>query len=143
LALSFLKNRKVAQPPKYAGSKKGDPLTAAKAKVVEGIKTQKGYVQLTVDAKPLPKSEGGREASTWYYREIDGTYWTTLRYGQLSIPLDGPNTAVQVGKLEDLTAFYDSVVEAIGKGELDGPIGKLQADRSAALKGKTGTKRAA
>jgi hypothetical protein len=135
LALSFIKGRKVAQPPKYAGSKKGDPLTVAKAKVVEGLKTQRGYVQVVIEGKPLPKTDGGRDASTWFYREIDGTYWTTLRYGQLSIPLEGAATAVQVGALAELPAFYDAAAQAIQRGELDEPIMKLQQARSTALKG--------
>ena len=87
MALSFIRGKKVGAPPKYAGSKKGDPLTAAKAKVIDALKVQKGYAQLVSEGKPVPKTDGGREASTWFYREIDGTYWTTLRYGQLSIPL--------------------------------------------------------
>ena len=38
-------------------------------------------------------------------------------------------------KLEDVAKFYDAVGEAILKGELDAPIAKMQAERSAALKG--------
>jgi hypothetical protein len=102
MPLSFLKGKKVGAPPKYAGSKKGDPLTAAKTKVIDALKVQKGYVQLVTEGKPLPKTDGGREANTWFYREIDGTYWTTLRYSQLSIPLEGTNTVVQVGALAEL-----------------------------------------
>jgi hypothetical protein len=134
MALSFTRGKKVGTPPKYAGSKKGDPLTAAKAKVIEGLKIQKGYVQRVLENQPLPKTDGGREASTWFYREIDGTYWTTLRYGQLSIPLEGTNTAVQVGPLAELPAFYDAAAQAVQKGEMDEPIMKLQQARSAALR---------
>ena len=38
-------------------------------------------------------------------------------------------------KLEDVAAFYDAVSAAITKGELDAPIAKLQAERSASLRG--------
>src|ERR1017187_7057997 len=89
MAISFIRGKKVGAPPKYAGSKKGDPLTAAKTKVIDALKVQRQYVLLTIEGNPLPKTDGGREASTWFYKEIDGTYWTTLRYGQLSIPLEG------------------------------------------------------
>ena len=143
MAISFIRGKKVGAPPKYAGSKKGDPLTAAKTKVIDALKMQKGYVQLAIEGKPLPKTEAGREASTWFYREIDGSYWTTLRYGQLSIPLEGTSTAVQVGPLAELPAFYDAVAQAIEKGELDELIMVLQRTRSAALKGETGTTRKA
>ena len=143
MALSFIRGKKVGAPPKYAGSKKGDPLTAAKTKVLDALKVQKGYAQLTIEGKPLPKTDAGREGSTWFYREIDGSYWTTLRYGQLSIPLEGTNTAVQIGALAELPAFFDAAIQAIQKGELDEPIMKLQQTRSAALKGETGTIRKA
>ena len=143
MALSFIRGKKVGAPPKYAGSKKGDPLAAAKTKVTDALKVQKGYVQLTIEGRPLPKTDGGRETSTWFYREIDGTYWTVLRYGQLSIPQEGTNTAVQVGKLEELPAFYDAALAAIQKGELDEPIMALQRRRSAALKVTAGTTRKA
>lgn len=45
--------------------------------------------------------------------------------------LVGPN-------LPDVATFYDAVAVAIAAGELDAQIGKLQAERSAALTGKTG-----
>ena len=46
------------------------------------------------------------------------------------------DTQLLIGKLEQVTPFFDAVAAAIQKGELDGPIGKLQAEKSAALKGK-------
>ena len=46
-------------------------------------------------------------------------------------------TAVQIGTLADLPAFYDAATQASQKGELDEPIMKLQQTRSAALKGET------
>jgi hypothetical protein len=143
MAISFIRGMKVGAPPKYAGSKKGDPLAAANTKVIDALKVQKAYAQLTIEGKPLPKTDAGREGSTWFYREIDGAYWTTLRYGQLSIPLEGTNTAVQVGPLAELPAFYDAATQAITKGELDEPIMTLQRARSAALKGETGAARKA
>ena len=36
-------------------------------------------------------------------------------------------------KLEDVLSFYGAVKMTIGKGDLDAPISKLQAERSAAL----------
>ena len=51
MAISFIRGKKVGAPPKYAGSKKGDPLTAAKTKVIDALKVQKGYAQLTIEGK--------------------------------------------------------------------------------------------
>lgn len=78
------------------------------------------------------------EANTWFYRDIAGTYWTTLRYGQIPIPLEGTNTAVKVRPLPELPAFYDAAAQAIQKGELDEQIMKLQQVRSTSLTGGAG-----
>jgi hypothetical protein len=51
----------------------------------------------------------------------------------VSIPLDGESDAVQVGKLEELPAFYDTVIMAI----------KLQQTRSAAIVGNKGKRKTA
>ena len=60
-----------------------------------------------------------------------------MRYGQISIPMtEKGETAMLISdKLEDVAKFYDAVGEAILKGELDAPIAKMQAERSAALTG--------
>ena len=47
--------------------------------------------------------------------------------------MDGKSD-LRIGELADVVKFFDAVMVAIDKGELDEPIGKLQADKSAALK---------
>ncbi len=139
MALSFLKGRKTAPLTKTTGTKKGNPLDIAKGKVLEAIGVQKGYAQLTIDGKPIPKAEGKtRSTSTWFYQNMDG-WWTTLRYGQLPIPLNEKNDfAIFVGeKADDLVPFYDAVIAAVQKGEMDAPIRTLQEARSKSLTGRT------
>jgi hypothetical protein len=121
-------------PPKGAGTKQGDPLTAAKRRVIDGLRQQKERAQILLDGKPLPKMEGGKKSvPTWFYRAPDGGYETRLRYGQSAIPLADGKTAVRVGDLKDLLPFYDAVIAAVEKGELDEPLGKMQREKSAAL----------
>ena len=135
MALSFLKGRKLAMPPKSFGAKKGDPILLAKEKIMAGIESQKKFVDMTINNQALPRGEGGRSTSTWFYREVDGSYWTTLRYGQIPMPLDGEKTAVSIGMIVDIPQFYDSVIGAVRKGELDGIIADLQKKRTESLKG--------
>lgn len=140
MALSFLKGKKLVVPMKNAGAKKGDPVTLAKGKIIEGITTQKHYASLTHDSKALPTGKDGkRTASTWFHKQGDG-WVTTIRYGQLPLPLDDKGTTgVMVGaSVADLPPFYDAVIESIRKGELDTIIGDLRTKRSASLTGKTG-----
>ena len=142
MALTFLKGRQLGKRPKNASSR-ADPISAAKAKILEAIDTQRDYAKLLIDGIPLPTREGDRSHTTWVYRESRDVWWTSARYGQVSIPLDGESDAVQVGKLEELPAFYNTVIQAIEKGELDEQIAKLQQMRSAAIAGKKGQRKTA
>jgi hypothetical protein len=133
--------KEVIELPKSSRSKTVDPLTAAKAKILKAIDVQKGYVALVKEGKPLPKSTGGsKTVGTWFSSQTKGWY-VSLRYGQASIPIVDGKADMLVGTLDNVLAFFSAAAEAIQKGELDAAIGKLQAERSAALKGKTnGTK---
>jgi hypothetical protein len=132
--LSFMKlvqtTGKLAQSSQ---NKRIDPLTLAKNKVLDALKVQKGFVAPVAENKPLPKNEAGREASTWFSKQADG-WWTSIRYGQLSIPIADGQADMLIGpKLEQVAAFYDAVAAAIANGELDGAIGKTgQARKTAA-----------
>jgi len=138
-AFSFLKLvKKTGTLAKSSRSKRIYPLTQAKNKILDALKMQKGYVALVAEGKTLPKNDAGRDLSTWFSKQTDG-WWTSIRYGQLSIPIDGKNADLLIGpKLEDVGTFYDAVSEAIQKGELDAQILKLQTERSAALTGRRG-----
>ncbi len=125
---------------KTSRSRTIDPLTEAKSKILAAIDVQTGYARLLIEGRPLPKKGGDKTVSTWFSKQNDG-WWTSIRYGQQAIRIDGENVDMLIStKLEDVIAFYAAVKTAIGKGELDTQIGKLQSERSAALKGKTGGK---
>jgi hypothetical protein len=87
------------------------------------------------DDKPLPKAKGSEKTvSTWFSKQNDG-WWTSIRYGQVSIPFGaGGETDLLIGDLKALLGFYGAVKQAIEAGELDGPVGKLQAAKSEALR---------
>lgn len=142
-AYSFLSLvKKTGTLPKSSRSRTVDPLTEAKSKILAAIAVQEEYARLHSDGQPLPKAKGGdKTVSTWFSKQNDG-WWTSIRYGQISIPIgEKGETDMLIGDdLKDVMNFYAAVKIAIGKGELDAQVGKLQADRSAALtKGKEGT----
>jgi hypothetical protein len=72
--------------------------------------------------------------SVWLSNEADGRC-ASIRYGQASIPLGKTekDTQLLIGKLDQVSLFFDTVAGAIKGGELDAAIGKLQSERSAAL----------
>jgi len=135
---SFLKLiKKTGQLPSKVVSRSGDPLTIAKTAILKALDEQKGYLTLSEGGKPLPKAKGGKKTvSTWFTKAEDG-YWTGIRYGQLSITING-GTGLFIGNAAELQTFYDAVKESIRAGEMDEVIGKLREARSASLKGRTG-----
>jgi hypothetical protein len=86
--------------------------------------------------KPLPK-KGDKTVSVWFSNEPDG-WCAFIRYGQASIPPGKTDKDKQllIGKLDQVSLFSDAVAGAIKGGKLDAANGKLQASKSAALKGK-------
>ena len=128
--------KKTGTLPKTSRSRMVDPLTQAKQKVIAGLDVQEGFVRDLIDDKPLPKAKGGDKAvSTWFSKQTDG-WWTSIRYGQIPIPIgEKGETDMLIGDLKDVMHFYAAVKIAIGKGELDAQIGKLQTERSAKLTG--------
>lgn len=127
--------KKTGTLAKTSRSRTIDPLTAAKSKVLAAIDTQEQLVRDLIDGQPLPKSgKGEKTVSTWFGKQNDG-WWTSIRYGQVSIPIgERGETDMLIGDLNGLLGFYGALKIAIVAGELDGPIGKLQAEKSAALK---------
>lgn len=126
--------QKTGKLQKTSRSRTIDPLTAAKAKIIAALDQQEGFVRDLLDNKPLPKGKSGEKTvSTWFSKQNDG-WWTSIRYGQVSIPMVDGQADMLIGDLKALQGFYAAVKQAIGQGELDGPIGKLQAEKSAALK---------
>jgi hypothetical protein len=138
LPFSFLSLvKKTGTLPKTSRSRTIDALTAAKGKVLGAIDTQEQFVRDVMDGKALPKGKSGdKTVSTWFSKQNDG-WWTSIRYGQAPIPIGekGETDMLISDKLADVLTFYGAVKIAIGKGELDAQIGKLQAEKSAALKG--------
>ncbi len=134
---SFLAGMKLSNPPKGATAT-GNALTEARKAVLDGIKVQQGHVRLLIDDKPLPKMRNSdKTVSTWFYRDTDGTHGATIRYGRTPIKLDAEHTSVVVGDLPAQLQFYNTVAEAIGKGEMDTQILEMQQVKSARLTGKT------
>jgi hypothetical protein len=128
--LSFMKGRKTETPPSGPGGKaSGAP--ALRNPVLTVLEKQKGHATTLIDGGILPKMKGStKTVSTWFYKKPDGSYGTRIRYGQQSIPIDGAETGVHVGKLEDLSKFYDDVAASINKGEMDALLLKMQTRKS-------------
>src|SRR5271166_275647 len=78
VALTFLKGRQLGKRPKNASSR-ADPISAAKAKILDAIGVQRDYAKLLIDGEPLPTREGGRSHTTWFYRESGDVWWTSIR----------------------------------------------------------------
>ena len=86
-------------------------------------------------ASALPGSPWRRtRASKPKVLKTDRRVWTSIRYGQVAIPIE--DTRTSHWPVESVPMFYEAVGRAIEAGELDAQFGKLQTERSAALEGK-------
>ena len=75
-----------------------------------------------IQGKTLPKTNAGRDKTTWFYGDTEGNYsWTTMRCGQPPIPMEGTHTVVQVGPIYELLAYYDGAMDVIRQDEPDDP----------------------
>ena len=133
MALSFLAGRKTSAVARVTASAvTGGGLEMAKAKIIKAISSQKALVDLVVDGRSIPKKTDGRTV-VWFFKESDGSWWTALRYGQSVIPLEDNNSYVEIGSIENMNPFYDSVIAAIERGEMDAIIERLRKKRTDAL----------
>lgn len=145
---SFLEEFTLVPAVRKTGSK-GGGLATARTRVLDGVKAQKANIVKELAGEKLTgtsfkKKDGKtveRAATTWYY-EREGGAFTEVRYGQKSVFTEGDKPqAFPAGKtLKDLPAFYDKLIAAIERGELDAPIEKVQKATSASLTGKSGKK---
>ena len=106
-----------------------DALITARNRVIDGIRLQKATVEKELAGETI---ECG--FSKWYYVH-KGAAFTEVRYGQKSVFMDGTKPqAFRAGTtLGDFPAFYDRLIQAIERGELDTPIEKVQRATSASL----------
>jgi hypothetical protein len=121
--------------------------------VIGGIKEQETAVaaelkgeklkSTTFDTKNGPHTRGFVRR----HHEKDGVVFSQVRYGQQAVfkqPDGKKPMAFEARKtLADPTAFYDTLIAAIERGELDKQLIPLQAATSASLKGRPGKKKAA
>lgn len=110
--------------------------------MIDGIRLQKATVEKelageTIEGTSFTNSKGKTIEcgfSKWYYVH-KGAAFTEVRYGQKSVFMDGTKPqAFRAGTtLGDFPAFYDRLIQAIERGELDTPIEKVQRATSESL----------
>ena len=111
----------------------GSELDIAKAAIKKAIDDQKGYLSLRErNLTPQAKKEGGKAPSEWFWL-VGGEYATSIRYGQVTVPILGQPDHV-IGTAKELHGFYDAVKAEIDSGALNTVISKLQTERSENLK---------
>jgi len=150
-ATSFLETFKLV-PVDVKEAAKGEPIVIARKRVIEGIKVQKDAVEKELRGESLPTTrftnakgqDRTRGFTKWYFTH-SGKVMTYVRYGQSSVFNDGKTAqAFEAGnELADLPAFYDALIGAVEKGELDKQLLPLQAETSRRTQKTGGRKKAA
>ncbi|CAA7620396.1 hypothetical protein [Magnetospirillum sp. SS-4] len=78
--------------------------------------------------------ERSKRLRQWFWQDADGNWLLELRYGNKLLKLNGDNTAVVVGKLEQLTSVIETLMEAVTAGELDKALAAAKKERMATLR---------
>lgn len=69
--------------------------------------------------QPVPK-----RFRKWYWSDLKGTYFFSIRYGVKILELKTGKNAVEAGKKEQLIPTIDALIEAVESGELDKQLEK-------------------
>lgn len=135
---SFLSGLKFTADKSKTSAGPGDITSKVRTKFIEAVEGQRELVQADIDGVEFQTNK--KRIFRWYWKS--GTAWkTTLKYGTTSIKSNGLE-AIEVGKdQQDLLRFYQSVIDATGKGELDEELIALSKKRSEMRIGKKRTPR--
>ena len=78
--------------------------------------------------------ERSKRLRQWFWHDVTGTWFLELRYGNRPMTLNGDKTAIEVGKLDQLTSVIETLIEAVTAGELDKALAAAKKDRLAMLR---------
>jgi len=110
-----------------------DPLTQRQNKLIAKLEVQREMAKCLTENKQFTaykhkyvtddngnknKVRVEKNIKAWFY-EIDGQYFTTIKYGSKSLELAKGLYAIAVGDKSSLLSVYDTVIAAVKAGELD------------------------
>lgn len=58
----------------------------------------------------------------WYFRDLNGAFYTIVKYGNKKLELAKGKQSVHVGERKKLIPTFEKLIEAVKAGELDGLI---------------------
>lgn len=91
-------------------------------------------IYVTNDAGERVAKDVQRRLRRWYWQNGAGVWLMQLRYGNKPLKLVGGKTAVEVGKQAELLTVMDTLMAAVGAGELDKALAGARKERVAQLK---------
>lgn len=106
-----------------------DPITERRAKFVDAVQEQRGYLAKALNGEKLTriverKAEDGtatkveRPVRVWFFQQGNDWYLQP-RYGARVLLLDGKSNAIQAAKASDLDPILEALGQAAEAGELD------------------------
>ena len=78
------------------------------------------------DTKERLRKDVERAVRPWFWRDEKGGYMLEARYGNRPLPLKGKQSAIEVGKREDLIPTLETLHQAVGHGEIDAALAKAR-----------------
>ncbi|OEJ67511.1 hypothetical protein [Magnetovibrio blakemorei] len=107
-------------------------LAAAELRGEKLVKTRQIYVTAENGERVTQRIE--QRLRKWYWRNVDGNWFTEVRYGNRALKLSGENTAIEVGEKEKLAEVIGMLKDAVMAGELDKALAMAKKERMATLR---------
>jgi hypothetical protein len=131
--VSTLKNLTFASLPKLSAA---DPVLQRRAKIMDRLKQQIALAldpNYTLTRQKWVKGENGmkelREAPKkvrpWWRTDATGNVVLTVRYGAKPVEFEKGKAAIAVGKKDKLIPTIETVIAAVGAGELDTVLAQM------------------
>ena len=90
-------------------------------------------VYVTDDSGQRVAKQMAKKLRRWYWKNLDGSWFLELRYGNKAIDLSKGRYAIEVGSKEKLGDIIEEAMAAVRAGELDRALMVAQAERLGAV----------
>ena len=127
-----------------------NPEDLLRSKLITRLLEQKELVEADLKGEQLTKtrfkfvtdSETGetkrievqKQLRRWWWKDEDGGVMLTLRYGNKPLAITGDKSTIEIGSLDKLPKFIDTIIEGVKAGELDKRLNAAMVERRAKLK---------
>ena len=132
--MNALKSLNIVALPKLSNS---DPAMKRRAKLLVQLEQQlelaKNPSFVVISQKWRKADDGSKQlvekqkrVKKWWFVDMMGNYFFTVRYGSKLLEFEKGKSAINVGDKENLVAVIEAVIDEVRAGELDAALGGVE-----------------